>query len=254
MKKTSSFIALAAILILSACGANKETKKEQEEPVNENTEIQTEQVDTPVIPASAEPEKKQKMVEITTDYGTMTIRLYDETPLHRDNFLKLAEEGFYNDLLFHRIIKGFMIQGGDPNSKGAAPEVQLGNGGPGYTVPAEFRNGLYHKKGALAAARLGDQMNPQRASSGSQFYIVQGAPVPQPQLQQLAARSGIQYTPEQIEMYTTVGGTPFLDGQYTVFGEVVEGLDVIDKIAAVQTRPGDRPVQDVKMTVRVVKK
>ncbi|MDX5321006.1 MAG: peptidylprolyl isomerase [Bacteroidota bacterium] len=194
------------------------------------------------------------MVEIITDFGTMKVRLYDETPLHRDNFIKLVEEGFYNDLLFHRVIKSFMIQGGDPDSRGAAPEVQLGSGGPGYTVPAEIRPGLFHKKGALSAARMGDQVNPQRASSGSQFYIVQGNVVPEPMLQQFSARSGITYTPEQVEAYKTIGGTPHLDGQYTVFGEVVEGLEVIDKIAAVQTRPGDRPVQDVKMTVRVVKK
>ncbi|MHB1276907.1 MAG: peptidylprolyl isomerase [Bacteroidia bacterium] len=252
--KTKIFtLSILALVFLGACESNKKIKTMQEDP---NGEIKSTDamVDTPVIPASTQPEKKNKMVEIVTDYGTMKVRLYDETPLHRDNFIKLVEEGYYNDLLFHRIIKGFMIQGGDPNSKNAGPEVQLGGGGPGYTVPAEFRPGLYHKKGALAAARMGDQMNPQKASSGSQFYIVQGTAVQESMLQQLSARSGIVYTPEQIATYTTIGGTPFLDGQYTVFGEVVEGLDVIDKIAAVKTLAGDRPELNVKMTVRTVRK
>jgi len=254
MKKFTLLFSLITVIAFSACESNKSTKKEtQEQP--ENTVDAEEQVaDTPVIPASVEPEKKNKMVEIITDFGTMKVRLYDETPLHRDNFIKLVEEGFYNDLLFHRVIKNFMIQGGDPNSRGAEPTTQLGNGGPGYTIPAEIKPGLFHKKGVLSAARLGDQMNPERASSGSQFYLVQGQKVPAATLQQFAARSGFTYTPEQIEAYETVGGTPHLDGQYTVFGEVVEGLDVIDKIAAVQTAPGDRPVQDVKMTMRIVKK
>lgn len=192
------------------------------------------------------------MVIISTSFGDMKIKLYDETPQHRDNFIKLAKAGFYDGLLFHRVISGFMIQGGDPNSKNAAPGVPLGSGGPGYTVPAEFVPGLIHKKGALAAARLGDGANPQRASSGSQFYIVQGKPASAQELQYLSSRTGVQYSPEQMEVYANVGGTPFLDMQYTVFGEVVEGLDVIDKIAAVRTAPGDRPLEDVKFTVKVV--
>lgn len=252
--KTKTFtLSILALVFFGACESNKKMKTTSEDP---NSEMKTSDlvIDTPVIPASTEPEKKNKMVEIVTDHGTMKVLLYDETPLHRDNFIKLVEQGYYNDLLFHRIIKTFMIQGGDPNSKNAGPGVSLGSGGPGYTVPAEFKSGLYHKKGALAAARMGDQMNPQKASSGSQFYIVQGQPVQESMLQQLSARSGIVYTPEQIKMYTTVGGTPMLDGQYTVFGEVVEGLDVIDKIAAVETLPGDRPKVNVKMTVRTVKK
>lgn len=253
MKAKTFTLSILALVFLGACESNKKIKSQQEEA---NDEVKTTDVvvDTPVIPASAEPEKKNKMVEIVTDYGTMKVRLYDETPLHRDNFIKLVEQGYYNDLLFHRIIKSFMIQGGDPNSKNAGPGVQLGSGGPGYTVPAEFNPALIHKKGALAAARMGDQMNPQKASSGSQFYIVHGSPVDESMLQQLSSRSGMAYTPEQIATYKTVGGTPFLDGQYTVFGEVVEGLDVIDKIAAVKTLPGDRPEVNVKMTVRTVKK
>jgi len=251
MKKFTLLFSLLTIIAISACESKKSAKKEKAT----NTEELAQQVaDTPVIPASIEPEKKNKMVEIITEFGTMKVRLYDETPLHRDNFIKLVEEGFYNDLLFHRVIKNFMVQGGDPNSKGAEPNTPLGNGGPGYTIPAEIKPGLFHKKGVLSAARLGDQMNPEKASSGSQFYLVQGTKVPAATLQQFAARSGYQYSPEQIEAYETVGGTPHLDGQYTVFGEVIEGLDIIDKIAAVPTAPGDRPLKDVKMTMRIVKK
>jgi len=193
-------------------------------------------------------EKKETMVIISTNYGDMKVKLYDETPLHRDNFIKLAKEGFFDGLLFHRVIPQFMIQGGDPTSKDAKPGQQLGSGGPGYTIPAEFNPNFIHKKGALSAARQGDQVNPKKASSGSQFYIVQGRSASAQELQ----RGGIKYTPEQIKVYAEQGGTPFLDGQYTVFGEVVEGLDVIDKIAAVRTAPGDRPLEDVKFTVKVV--
>jgi len=191
---------------------------------------------------------KQELYLIETDHGTMTVKLYDSTPLHRDNFKKLVKDGFYDDLLFHRVIKNFMIQGGDPNSRGAAKGQRLGNGGPGYTTPAEI--GAYHFKGALSAARLPDGANPQKASSGSQFYVVQGEKATDNVLNSMAKRKGITYTPEDIERYKKVGGTPFLDNDYTVFGEVVEGLDVIDKIANVQTAPGDRPVEDVKMKIR----
>ena len=195
---------------------------------------------------------KETMVLISTPYGDMKVKLYNETPQHRDNFIKLVKEGYYDGLLFHRVIKGFMIQGGDPNSKNAKPGQPLGSGGPGYTIPAEFNSQLIHKKGALAAARLGDQMNPQRASSGSQFYIVEGKPVSEPELDYLSKRTGVTYTDAQKKIYEEIGGTPFLDGQYTVFGEVVERLDVIDKIAAVPTAPGDRPIQDVKFSIRVI--
>lgn len=198
--------------------------------------------------------EKLTKVEIETSYGTMIAVLYNSTPLHRDNFLKLAKEGFYDGTLFHRIIRNFMIQGGDPESKNAAPEKQLGNGGPGYTIPAEFVDTLYHRKGALAAARLGDFVNPKKESSGSQFYIVQGAPVPPEQLTMMAAQSGRKYTKEQQQVYAKVGGTPHLDGGYTVFGQVISGFDVLDKIAAVATKPGDRPVSDVAMKVRILKK
>lgn len=192
------------------------------------------------------------MVVIETTYGKMFVELYDATPKHRDNFLKLAEAQFFDGLLFHRVIDGFMIQGGDPNSRNASPNAQLGSGGPGYQVDAEFVDTLHHFKGALAAARQGDMVNPQRASSGSQFYIVQGGPVTDAMLDQIEVRNSLQYTEAAREQYKAVGGTPFLDNQYTVFGRVVEGMDVIDKIAKVGTRPGDRPLEDVVMKVYVV--
>ncbi|MDR2836040.1 MAG: peptidylprolyl isomerase [Bacteroidales bacterium] len=193
-------------------------------------------------------------VKIETSKGTMTIMLYDETPLHRDNFIKLVKEGFYNDLLFHRVIKNFMIQGGDPNSKNAPEGAALGNGGPGYTIPAEFNTKYFHKKGALSAARLGDQVNPQKESSGSQFYVVQGLVYTDMQLDQFENRMNVKYTKAQRDTYTTIGGAPYLDSQYTVFGEVIDGLDVIDKIASVETLPGDRPKEDVKiLNVTIIK-
>ena len=187
-------------------------------------------------------------VLIETTKGNMTVMLYDDTPLHRDNFVKLAESGFYNDLLFHRVINNFMIQGGDPMSKNAAPNVRLGNGGPGYTIPAEIVYPThFHKKGALAAARTGDNVNPKRESSGSQFYIVQGQKYTDMKLDQFEKALGKTFTNKERDAYATIGGTPHLDNQYTVFGEVVEGLGVVDKIAAVETAPGDRPVEDVKI-------
>ncbi len=198
--------------------------------------------------SACDSDKRQKVV-IETEYGNMTAVLYDETPQHRDNFIKLANEGFFDDLLFHRVIKGFMIQGGDPDSRGAAPGQRLGAGGPGYTIPAEFVDQHIHLKGALSAARTGGPSNPEKKSSGSQFYVVQGKPVPEAQLNAMAQQKN--YTEEQKQAYKEKGGAPFLDRDYTVFGMVIEGLDVIDKIAAVQTAPGDRPVQDVKMKVRV---
>jgi len=249
---------------------------------------------------------KDVMVELSTEFGTMKILLYGETPKHRDNFLKLVEQGFYNDLLFHRVIKDFMIQGGDPDSKGAAQGKQLGAGDVGYTIPAEFvYPKYYHKKGALAAARQGDQVNPEKRSSGCQFYIVQGKKLTDAEIKQMeynllgqakesrfyeivrersaeiqklrmeknqAGLNNLQseivaqledefkdkasqyvMSDEMKEVYKTVGGTPFLDNAYTVFGEVVEGLEVIDKIAAVETAPGDRPKSDVKMKIKVIK-
>lgn len=197
--------------------------------------------------------EKLTKVEISTSFGNMVFVLYNVTPKHRDNFIKLAKDGFYNGTLFHRIIRNFMIQGGDPESKNAKPAQQLGNGGPGYTIPAEFVDTLIHRKGALAAARMGDFVNPNKESSGSQFYIVQGAPVDPAMLGQVEASTGKKYTQEQIKTYIKIGGTPHLDHNYTVFGQMISGFDVLDKIAAVQTQPGDRPTEDVPMTVKVIK-
>lgn len=193
------------------------------------------------------------LVEIQTEYGNMLVQLYDATPQHQDNFLKLAREGFYDSLLFHRVINNFMIQGGDPDSKDAAPGKVLGSGGPGYTIPAEFVDSLIHVKGALSAARTGDAVNPQKRSSGSQFYIVHGQPQSEQALAMIEARKGIRYTSEQKEAYMEQGGTPFLDQDYTVFGQVVEGLEVIDKIATVATDRRDRPKEDVRMKIRVIR-
>lgn len=206
---------------------------------------------------AAKPEKRPR-VEIRTELGTIVVELYNETPQHRDNFLKLVNEHYYDSLLWHRIIPAFMIQGGDPNSKRAAAGVPLGSGGPGYTVPAEIVPGLIHKKGALAAARQGDQVNPTRASSGSQFYIVQGKSFTEQELDMISKRSAgmgapVTYTPEQKQTYATLGGAPHLDGAYTIFGEVVEGLEVIDLLAGVERLPGDRPVKDVHMWMKAVK-
>ncbi len=239
------------------------------------------------------------LVTIKTNLGEMKAILHDETPKHKENFVKLANEGFFDSLLFHRVIPGFMIQGGDPNSKNAQPGDRLGNGGPGYTVPAEFNDKYYHKKGALSAARQSDAVNPERESSGSQFYIVQGQVIPAQSLEgenpmmnaaqsllqnqpqhplsiefytafqaggdaayiakvkekkdELAEATGLKMiTPkERIEVYSTIGGSPWLDEQYTVFGQVISGLDVVDAIAAVQTNSADRPSQDVRMFVTV---
>lgn len=186
---------------------------------------------------------------IHTDYGDMKGFLYNETPKHRDNFVKLAKAGYFDGLLFHRVISGFMIQGGDPDSKNAKPGQVLGSGGPGYTVPAEFNPKFIHKKGAMAAARTGDQINPQKASSGSQFYIVQGQKWDPAQLE---GRYPNKYSTDQKQEYKNLGGTPFLDGEYTVFGEITAGLDVLDKIAAVEKDKSDRPLKDVKMTVKII--
>lgn len=188
---------------------------------------------------------QETKVKIETCHGTMIAVLYDETPKHRDNFIKLVNEGFYEGLLFHRVINNFMIQGGDPDSKGAPAETPLGRGGPGYTIPAEIKPGMYHKLGALAAARTGDAQNPERRSSGSQFYIVHGQTYTDEQIQFMQQQLNTKFSEKQIEYYTGVGGTPHLDGQYTVFGQVIDGLDVIKKIAETQTNQNNRPLSDI---------
>ncbi len=256
---------------------NKETKAEEnEKEINED-----------IIDAN--------YVLLETEFGNIKIKLYNKTPKHKANFLKLVNNKFYDNLLFHRVINGFMIQGGDPDSKNAAPNVQLGNGGPDYQIDAEFNDSLFHKKGVIAAAREGDKINPLKKSSGSQFYIVQGKKYTDEELdfseKQEALNNYIIKHPEILteltsldqsnydeginglveklknkkdfkinkipnfkrKVYKEIGGTPFLDNSYTVFGEVVDGFDVIDKIASVKTKQGDRPVKDVKMKMSIIK-
>lgn len=188
---------------------------------------------------------KSNRVLIRTNQGDIVVNLFNETPLHRDNFKKLVKEGFYDGTLFHRVIQPFMIQGGDPQSIGAAANVPLGGGGPGYMIDAEI--GAPHLQGALAAARTGGPGNPEKKSSGSQFYIVTGEIQSDATLDQYQRMKGITYSPEQRDAYKTIGGRPDLDMEYTVFGEVVEGMDVVLKIAAVATGRADRPTEDVVM-------
>ena len=247
-------------------------------------------------------QEKDYVVTIKTSYGDMVAILYNETPKHKENFIKLAREHFYDSTLFHRVVEGFMIQGGDPDSKKAQSGQPLGHGGPGYTVDAEFNPKFFHERGALCAARLSDQQNPKKASSGSQFYIVQGRkmseaelkldqaklnsamqqffqdPANKPAYDTIVALSQAQdmeafmdylvhlkprvekatgisvekyVAPDQLKAYTTEGGTPALDGQYTVFGKVIKGMDVVDKITAVEKDPANRPLKNIPMTVTV---
>ncbi|MBQ5438752.1 MAG: peptidylprolyl isomerase [Bacteroidales bacterium] len=200
-------------------------------------------------------QKKEEVVVMETTEGTIVLKLYDQTPLHRDNFRSLVAEGAFDSLLFHRVIQDFMIQGGDPDSKYAEPGVLLGEGDRDYTVPAEFRleDGIFHRRGVLAGAREGDDVNPEQRSSAMQFYIVWGKIFDDAGLdkvqERLDNRTGgrVKLTPEMREVYKTVGGTPHLDGQYTVFGEVVSGLDVVDAIQRVPTDENDRPLTDVRI-------
>ena len=259
-----ALLGCAAFIIFcnaSGCKSNSATTEKTTSPAP------TAQQTQPATPATPEPapatavnvaSAKVPLVKISTPHGDMTVMLYNETPRHRDNFLKLAGEKFYDNLLFHRCINTFMIQGGDPQSRGAAPSVNLGGGGPGYTILAEFNPALLHKKGALCAARQGDQINPRKESSGSQFYIVQGKTYTDMELNQFEARiaaknPGFKYTEEQRNAYKTIGGTPMLDMDYTVFGEVIDGLAVIDKIATQKTKPGDRPETDITMKMEIIK-
>jgi len=199
--------------------------------------------------------QQEKAVVMETTKGTIELKLHDETPLHRDNFISLVKESAFDSLLFHRVIRDFMIQGGDPDSKNAAPGVMLGEGDKPYTVPAEFRldKGIFHRRGVLAAAREGDDVNPEQRSSAMQFYIVWGRVFDDEGLdkvqQRIDQRTGgkVKLTPEMREVYKTVGGTPHLDGQYTVFGEVTKGLEVVDAIQQVATDENDRPLEDVRI-------
>lgn len=202
--------------------------------------------------------QKQQKVLIQTTEGDITLKLYNETPLHRDNFIKLVKAKTYNGVLFHRVINEFMIQGGDPNSKTAAPDVMLGDGDVGYTIPAEFRTpGIYHKYGALAAARQGDNTNPQKASSGCQFYIVTGKKFTDEQLDNLQKNNILRYghandstykfSAQARHDYKTIGGTPHLDGNYTVYGEVLKGMDVVERISKTETNRANRPTKDIRI-------
>ena len=270
--KTNKLLILAALVtILTACGAGSKKQNEME---------------------------KRTQVKFETTLGEIVVELYNETPQHRDNFIKLAKEGIYDSTLFHRVIRQFMIQAGDPDSKTASDTAMLGSGDVGYTIPAEFVPQFFHKKGALAAARMGDDVNPQRESSGCQFYIVTGRKFREAQLLDMAAqknnsrvdeifnelarkhmkeiyklrKSGdtdallelqdslenqayslakeeepFMFTPEQLAAYTTIGGAPHLDGAYTVFGQVVAGMETVEKIEATKTGRADRPVENVRI-------
>lgn len=203
----------------------------------------------PVTPAVAT--DKSVKIKISTDSGVMIVKLYDSTPLHRDNFVKLVREHFYDSLLFHRVIKDFMIQGGDPNSKNAPAGTMLGNGGDNMArIPAEFRSTLFHKRGVLAAAR---DNNPEKASSACQFYIVQGKKYTDAEMDLMEPRMGKKFTPAERYAYRTVGGTPFLDQNYTVYGEVISGMNIIDKIASASKDERDRPAGDIRMKMELIK-
>ncbi len=273
----TKFLTTILIFMLVACSGNQSTAVEKND--------------------------KEQKVLVETDYGNMVIVLFNETPKHRDNFVKLVKDGFYNDLLFHRVINEFMIQTGDPNSKNAKANEHLGGGGPGYTIDAEIVDGLYHQKGALAAARQGNNVNPERKSSGSQFYIVHGkiwndSMIVQfedrqkyqhvrakamelynnrlDEIKQLQAAGKIDsisaieieimekaeneideklytFNQKRRQIYSTLGGAPHLDGEYTVFGQVVEGIDVIDSIAKVKTNKQNRPLDDIKISMKLIK-
>ncbi len=284
---------LISALVLAIVGACSTNKSGELESINKTKELSGDDY----------------LVTIKTKFGDMHAVLYDETPRHKENFIKLAQEGFYDSLLFHRIIPDFMVQGGDPDSKNAEAGIPLGSGGPGYTIPAEIIPKYYHERGALSAARLGDQMNPERESSGSQFYIVQGRIFPEQELRQNVENANIgkitiklqemfaqgkhqdlynelialqqsgdgegfrqkcldskglveqeygpiqmqELTQEQIQVYTTEGGAPHLDTQYTVFGKVISGLEIVDQINAQSRDPRDRPMEDLHMIVEVKK-
>lgn len=228
---------LLSIVLIWSCG-NKSTKNTQNggDLAGEETKK----------------EEKLRQVKITTDLGDIMVSLYNDTPIHRDNFLKLAKEGTINGSVFHRVIEGFMIQGGDPTTKDPKSTTPAGQGGPGYDLKAEIKRNHIHKNGALAAARLGDQMNPERKSSGSQFYIV-NAPIVKPEdLAMMENYFGTKYTEAEKKIYFEKGGRPDLDMQYTVFGEVTSGMDVIQKIAAVKKGAFDRPVKDIKIQLSIV--
>lgn len=237
-RRPQLLILLISATILLSCTPSTQAEETAQKKVN--TEQKT-------------PKKKKKNVKdmtkvlLKTSMGDITIALYDETPLHKENFIKLVNDKYYDGVLFHRIIQNFMIQTGDPESKNAKAGQMLGNGGPGYTIPAEFVPECYHKRGAVAAARMGDNVNPKKESSGSQFYIVDGQIFNTAMLNRVIQMTKKTFSQEQINTYTSIGGAPHLDGDYTVFGEVISGMEVVDKIAAQAKDGRDRPVQDIKI-------
>ena len=296
VKRLNMVILTVIVSLLAACGVSAETE-------NDTNNLQE---SSPKVKEIEKESENATKVRIKTSHGDVVVALYNETPKHKENFIKLVRESFYDNTLFHRVIKDFMIQGGDPNSKGAAAGIALGEGGPGYTIEAEIQTNLYHKKGALCAARQGDNVNPDKRSSGSQFYVVTGKVFQKTELKQMEVQQNRQkenglmqvfiqapenkaymarlqeaqvigqdatkraeaeaaivvlteeikplalagfvpfiFTEEQLKDYTTDGGTPFLDNAYTVFGEVIEGMEIINKIGTTATAPGDRPLEDV---------
>lgn len=249
---------MTCLLLLTANYNNAFAKKKCKKSKKKTEQQAAEQVVKDAAKAIAEAVEKEKnkqpmdtttYVVITTKFGDIKLKLYDETPLHKANFIKIVKDGVLDGTLFHRIIPEFMIQGGDPDSKNAVAGQRLGMGGLPYKVPAELTKNLIHKKGALAAARDG---NPQKASSSTQFYIVAGKKYTEAEIQMLASRTGNSYTDEQKKIYMEQGGTPMLDMNYTVFGEVVSGLEIIDQIVSQPRDGSDRPNEDVKMTVKIV--
>ncbi len=243
MKNLFNSIGLAAFSLLLTLGACNNKPAESETTTEEEVVATEAPVVAPAVDTTKKMATEDKFFSIKTTAGKITIRLYKECPLHQANFTKLVNEKFFDGVLFHRVMKGFMIQTGDPDSKAAVPNTIYGAGGPGYTIPAEINPMFHHKKGAVAAARQSDQVNPAKASSGSQFYICQGRVMPKDQLMQF----GKSFTEAAVKDYGSIGGTPELDGEYTVFGEVTEGLDIVDKIANTPTMEGDRPKSDIKV-------
>lgn len=220
------------------------------------TEEQTEKKPSPNLPdIDYTPDSYSSLVALQTPYGEMKLEIYCDAPQHRENFIKLVKQGFYDSLGFHRIIEHFMVQGGDPNTHPdtSVAVQEVGSGGPGYTLPAEISPRFVHHKGALAAARLPDNMNPEKNSSGSQFYIVDGRAVTSEQLDKNERKYDMVYTPEQRAWYAQHGGTPQLDMEYTVFGRVYEGLRIIDSIAGVATNAMGRPEQPIRMQMRIIR-
>ena len=245
-KFTFHLLILVCISILTMPAGFAQVKKTSVPPKKKTTTVKKQ-----IVKKSTVKTNGPVQIKITTDSGVIIVKLYDSTPLHRDNFVKLVKEGFYDSLMFHRVIPQFMIQGGDPLSKEATPGSLLGNGGDDMErIPAEIKPYYFHKKGAFAAARDG---NPEKKSSACQFYIVQGKTLSDAEINMMEERTGKKMTAAEKEMYKTIGGTPWLDGQYTVFGETISGFEVIDKIAMMSRDDNNRPLTDIRMKIEILK-